>query len=162
MLTYLIMGGPLMIAIGLCSIAAGAFSIIQWLRFLEASDTSSKPISEIKQSIRRRDWARALQLTGQSDHPFLKPWHAGFRLLIEGKSDLKDIEETISIEGARTIAQLESALKPLGALTAVLPMLGFLGTIFGLIISFHHWEQMGAQVSISGLAGGIYQAMITT
>ena len=162
MLIYLIKGGPLMIAIGLCSIAAGALAIVQWLRLLEMSDHTSKHVVEIAQAIQKRDWASAVQISDQYDHPFLKPWRAGFILLIEGKSDLRDIEETVSIEGTKMIAQLESALRQLGALTAILPMLGFLGTILGLIISFEAWEQMGAQVSISALAGGIYQAMITT
>ncbi|MBI4395274.1 MAG: MotA/TolQ/ExbB proton channel family protein [Candidatus Omnitrophica bacterium] len=162
MLEYLVKGGPVMILIGLASVIALALVIIQWLRFLEISDKNSKPTIEIIHAIKKRDWMRAFELTRQFDHPFLKSWHVGFKLLTEGKHDLKDIEEAVSIEGAKTIAKLESALKPLGALTATLPMLGFLGTILGLIVSFRYWEQMGAQVSISGLAAGIYQAMITT
>ncbi len=162
MFAYLIKGGPLMIAIAIASIAAGALAIIEWLRLIEASDKSARPIAEIKQSVRKRDWLRALELVQQSDHPFLKPWRAGFKLLTEGKHDLRDIEDAVSIEGAKIVVELESALKPLGALTATLPMLGFLGTILGLILSFQNWEQMGAHVSISGLASGIYQAMITT
>lgn len=151
-----------MIAIGLCSIAAGALSIIQWLRLLETSDNTLKPVNEMAQAIQKREWAQAVQIAEQYDHPFLKPWCAGLLLFIEGKSDLRDIEEAVSIEGTKMITKLESALHQLGALTAVLPMLGFLGTILGLIISFETWEQMGAQVSISALASGIYQAMITT
>ena len=151
-----------MIPIGLCSIAAGAFCVIQWLRLKKTSQDSSKAIAEITKSIQNRDWASALRICEHHDHPFFIPWRACFGLLIEGKSDLRDIEEAVTIEGSKMIAQLESPLKPLAAITTVLPMLGFLGTIVGLIISFQNWEQMGAHVSIGRLASGIYQAMITT
>ena len=151
-----------MIAIGLCSVAAGSFSISQWLRLRQVSQNKSHSIAEIARSVQKKDWARALRISEKHDHPFLKTWRVGFLLLKEGKSDLRDIEEIVTIEGAKTIAQLESALKPLGAMATILPMLGFLGTILGLIVSFQNWEQMGAQVSIGALAGGIYQAMITT
>ena len=42
------------------------------------------------------------------------------------------------------------------------PMLGFLGTIVGLMKAFMTWERMGEQITINMLAGGIYEAMITT
>ena len=162
MLDYLIKGGPVMIPIVLCSIAAGTLTIIQWLRIWEASQNHSDAWNQIRQSIQRRDWHRALQIIDQYDHPFLNAWRTGFSLLAEGKNNLHDIQETVSIECEKTIVQLESALTPLGAIASVLPMLGFLGTIIGLILSFQSWEQMGTQVSINALSGGIYQAMITT
>lgn len=42
------------------------------------------------------------------------------------------------------------------------PMLGFLGTIVGLIEAFMTWEQLGTNITVSALAAGIYEAMITT
>lgn len=162
MLFYLTRGGPILIVIGLCSVVAGALSILQWLRLRNASKNRSKQWPEIAKSIQKRDWASALRTCESDGHPFSLPWRSCFALLIEGKSDLRDIEETVTIQGSKMIAELEAPLKPLAALTTILPMLGFLGTIMGLIASFQNWEQMGAQVSISRLASGIYQAMITT
>ncbi len=162
MVTYLIKGGPIMIPIVLCSVAAGAFVVIAWARLKEASKNPGRTIYEINQAIQQRNWAKVTQILNQTAHPFLQSWQAGFHLLIEGKSDLRNIEETVAIEGSKTLAQLESPLKKLGALITILPMLGFLGTIMGLIMSFETWERLGSQVSISQLAGGIYQAMITT
>ncbi len=161
MLTYFLRGGPVMWPILMCSIAAGTISIIIWFRLWQANHLKF-PMNELKYAIYRKNWSGALQISRQYEHPFLNPLRTGFYLLVEGKSDLHDIEEAVSVEGAKTIAHFESALNTLGALIMVLPMLGFLGTILGLIISFENWEQMGAQVSISVLAGGIYQAMITT
>ena len=72
MIAYLIKGGPLMIFIGLFSFLAGTFVIIEWLRIREASQNSSKIFSELAQSIQKRDWADAIQISGRYNHPFLK------------------------------------------------------------------------------------------
>ena len=162
MFTYLTQGGPVMIPIVITSIAAGALVMIEWSRIREASRNPKKEIAQIESCVKEWNWTEALKLCEHSDHSFVKPWREGFSLLTGGKSDLQDIQEAVSLEGDKMISELESALKPLGALITILPMLGFLGTILGLLVSFHNWEQMGAHVSISSLAGGIYQAMITT
>ena len=162
MITYIIKGGPIMVPIILSSIAAGAFVVIAWQRLREASKHQKETIAVIELADQKRAWPTILEILSQTTHPFLKSWQAGFHLLTEGKSDLRDIEETVSLESAKYIFELEFPIKALGALTGTLTMLGFLGTIVGLIISFQTWERMGAQVSISQLSGGIYQAMITT
>ena len=64
--------------------------------------------------------------------------------------------------GGDVVAALESYLGVLAAVIGVAPMLGFLGTIIGLIRAFMSWEVMGDQITINILAGGIYEAMITT
>lgn len=64
--------------------------------------------------------------------------------------------------GGEVVARLESYLNVLAAIVGVAPMLGFLGTIIGLIRAFRSWEAMGDQITINMLAGGIYEAMLTT
>lgn len=64
--------------------------------------------------------------------------------------------------GGDVIASLESYMSALATIVGVEPMLGFLGTIIGLIQAFMNWESMGERITINALAGGIYQAMITT
>ena len=65
-------------------------------------------------------------------------------------------------EGDEQIQYLERYLGALIIIIGVEPMLGFLGTIVGLIKAFMAWEQLGANITLSALASGIYQAMITT
>jgi len=64
--------------------------------------------------------------------------------------------------GGDIVARLESYMGALATIIGVEPMLGFLGTIVGLIQAFMQWESMGDKITINVLAGGIYQAMITT
>jgi biopolymer transport protein ExbB len=65
-------------------------------------------------------------------------------------------------EGEEQIQYLEQYLGALLIIIGVEPMLGFLGTIIGLIRAFMAWEQLGSNITVSALASGIYQAMITT
>ena len=64
--------------------------------------------------------------------------------------------------GGDVVAELESYMNALATVIGVEPMLGFLGTIVGLIKAFMNWETMGERITINVLAGGIYEAMITT
>jgi biopolymer transport protein ExbB len=65
-------------------------------------------------------------------------------------------------EGDEKVRYLEQYLGALIIIIGVEPMLGFLGTIVGLIQAFMAWEQLGSNITVGALAAGIYQAMITT
>ena len=65
-------------------------------------------------------------------------------------------------EGDEQVQHMERYLGALIIIIGVEPMLGFLGTIVGLIQAFMTWEQLGINITVSALAAGIYQAMITT
>jgi len=73
-----------------------------------------------------------------------------------------DLTRRLERAGGDVIAGLEAYMGALATIIGVEPMLGFLGTIVGLIQAFMQWETMGDQITINALAGGIYQAMITT
>jgi len=159
---YLIRGGPILVVIGILSVMGGALVFIQWFRLHQAERRRGKPLEELARLLRKREWFEARRTLDQHGHPFLAPWRKCILLLIEGNGEFQDIQESVSIEANRLIAELESALVPLGTITMILPMVGFLGTVMGLIGSFRQWELVGVHVSLSALAGGIYQAMITT
>ncbi len=72
------------------------------------------------------------------------------------------LERMLEREGGEQIRRLERRLPGLLVIIGVEPMLGFLGTIVGLIKAFMDWEALGANITVSTLAAGIYQAMITT
>jgi biopolymer transport protein ExbB len=73
-----------------------------------------------------------------------------------------EIEGMMEREGDEQVQHMERYLGALIIIIGVEPMLGFLGTIVGLIQAFMTWEQLGINITVSALAAGIYQAMITT
>jgi biopolymer transport protein ExbB len=74
----------------------------------------------------------------------------------------EELEKMLEREGDEQIHDLERYLGGLIVIIGVEPMLGFLGTIVGLIKAFMAWEQLGSNITVGALAAGIYQAMITT
>lgn len=75
---------------------------------------------------------------------------------------LKDIEVSIENAGKLEVYKLEKGLSVLATISGAAPMLGFLGTVIGMIVTFHTMKISGAGVEISQLSGGIMQAMVTT
>lgn len=72
------------------------------------------------------------------------------------------LEKVLEQVGNNQIHRLERYLGFLATIIAIEPLLGFLGTITGLIRAFMSWEHAGANITVNALAGGIYEAMITT
>ncbi len=72
------------------------------------------------------------------------------------------LEKLLERVGNHEVKKLEKRLGGLVSIVGISPLLGFLGTITGLIRAFMAWEKMGNDVTVSALASGIYEAMITT
>ncbi|MCC6839662.1 MAG: MotA/TolQ/ExbB proton channel family protein [Flavobacteriales bacterium] len=75
---------------------------------------------------------------------------------------LKDIEVSIENAGKLEVYKLEKGLSVLATIAGAAPMLGFLGTVIGMVVTFHTIEVSGAGVEVSQLSGGMMQAMVTT
>ena len=75
---------------------------------------------------------------------------------------LTDINAAIENVGKLEIAKLEKNIAVLATVAGAAPMLGFLGTVIGMVRAFYNMSMAGPNIDISLLAGGIYEAMITT
>ncbi len=71
-------------------------------------------------------------------------------------------DEILFREGSMAIAQLERRLRALSLVAQVSPLLGLLGTVTGMIQAFQRIQEMGGQINIEALAGGIWEALLTT
>jgi motA/tolQ/exbB proton channel len=88
------------------------------------------------------------------------------RLIEKGVSrigkPLEDINKAIENAGTLEVYQLEKNTAILASIAGAGPMIGFLGTVVGMIMSFHEMASAGGQAEMGALAGGIYTAMATT
>ncbi len=157
--SMIVKGGLVMIPILLGSVLALTVVIERALALWRIREDLPRLAGEVFHWVRRREFAKALELCAESRHPI-----AGlFRLAILGRSQKREkVEAAMEREGEARIRRLESGLGALLVIVGVEPMLGFLGTIIGLIQSFMAWEKAGNDITVSVLASGIYQAMITT
>ena len=75
---------------------------------------------------------------------------------------LSDIQASVENTGNAEIARLEKGLPMLATIAGGAPMIGFLGTVIGMVQAFFNMYTAGSNVDISTLSGGIFTAMITT
>lgn len=75
---------------------------------------------------------------------------------------LSDIAAAIENVGKLEVYRLEKSLSTLATVAGAAPMIGFLGTVIGMIVTFHQMKISGQGVEIDALSGGIMQAMVTT
>ncbi len=115
---------------------------------------------KIFREIKNNKLSEALQLCEKNIY---FPIAAILKIGIERRSLAPErLEKVLEQVGNNQIHKLEKYLGFLATIIAIEPLLGFLGTITGLIRAFMSWEHAGANITVNALAGGIYQAMITT
>lgn len=148
-----------MIPIILGSIVALAIVINRINYFLSLKMDVDAFIDKIHSLVRKNDIDQAVKECGSEKHPVAKVLQAGLENI---HKDRVGIERAMERSGALEIAEAEKYMLLLVIIIGVEPMLGFLGTILGLIQSFMAWEQLAGAVTVNFLAAGIYQAMITT
>ena len=75
---------------------------------------------------------------------------------------MKDISSAIENQGKLEVYVLEKNLANLATIAGAAPMIGFLGTVIGMIVAFHEMASSGGNIDIEMLSKGIYTAMVTT
>jgi biopolymer transport protein ExbB len=159
MWTLVVKGGPVMVPIIALSIVA--LAIILERLWVLAKIRLNLPLfaQEILLLVQRGQFQKAISRCREVKHPIGRVLTLG---VAERNRPREVLERMMEREGEEQIEHLERNLGALIVIIGVEPMLGFLGTIVGLIKAFMSWEQLGANVTVNSLAGGIYQAMITT
>jgi biopolymer transport protein ExbB len=155
----IIQGGWVMIPIILGSVLALAFVLERVWFFISIRTDVAKFASEMASLLRTGHAADAIELCHKTKHPIARVFEAGLSHVQE-ESD--EIERVMEREGNRQIGRVEKNLNYLVVIIGIEPLLGFLGTILGLIQAFMAWEKFSTSVTVANLAAGIYQAMITT
>ncbi len=157
--TMIYKGGIIMIPIILGSVIALAIVINRINYFLSIKMDLDSFIDKIHSLVRADKIDQAVSECSAVKHPLGKVFRAGLENI---HKDRTGIERSMERSGTMEIAEAEKFMLLLVIIVGVEPMLGFLGTIMGLIQSFMAWEKLAGAVTVDFLAAGIYQAMITT
>lgn len=152
-------GQIIMLVLFMLSIAAVYIFIERFNAIKRANKIDANFINNIKDHVShgRLDAARAL--CQSHDTPVARMIQKGISRI--GKP-LKDISSAIENTGKLEVSRLEKNLASLATIAGAAPMIGFLGTVIGMILAFHEMAAAGGQIDIEMLAEGIYTAMTTT
>ena len=152
-------GGWIMAILGLLSIIAIYIFIERYLTIVKASREDKNFMNNIRDFIHNGRLDSALALCKNNESPIARMIEKG---LIRIGRPLNDINTAIENVGKLEVSRMEKNIAGLATISGVGPMLGFLGTVIGMIIAFYDMSMAGNNIDIALLSSGIYQAMITT
>jgi biopolymer transport protein ExbB len=151
-------GGPFMWPILLMAAFGLAFIIERYIHFARAKLSSREFMDQISRTIATGDMKAVEDLCESKDNKISRIITKGLQLKNLG---YERVEKTFSVVASIEIASLERGLSVLSALGNIVPMLGFLGTVSGMINAFSEIAKAD-QVKASLVAGGIQEALLTT
>jgi biopolymer transport protein ExbB len=159
LLDFAIKGGWVMIPIVLLSFVAAYIFIERYYVIRKATREDQNFMNRIKDYIHDGKLEAAMALCRSTASPSARMIEKGVSRL--GRP-LQDIQTAIENVGKLEISKLEKSFPTLATITGAEPMLGFLGTVIGMVQSFYAMSAAGNNIEVSLLSDGIYTALITT
>ena len=159
LLDVMLRGGVIMWLILICFLVSVAVVVDRILVLRRASVDYREFMTKFRSLYRRGDPAGVLAFCSQKNVPVANVIRRG--ILKQGHGQ-QQVREAIEGAGREEIFRLECRLSFLASIAAVAPMLGFLGTVIGLITAFHSIDAHGASAGAGTLAGGVWQALLPT
>ena len=153
------LGGALMWVLLALSIVAVYIIGKKWWTIAKASKVDKDFMNDIRDYINDGKLKSAVTLCRKVDNPVARMIETGIGRL--GRP-MNEIQAAIENTGNIEVARLEKGLPVLASIAGGAPMIGFLGTVLGMVRAFFNMSTAGSNIDISLLSGGIYTAMITT
>jgi biopolymer transport protein ExbB len=155
---WFVRGGPIMYPILACSII-GLAVFLERIAFLRRKHLlPDRFVRGVTRAWQRGEFEVAWRLCQQQDIPLARMLRAGLRKVKEGP---QEVERAIEVAGSHEAGVLDTNLRFLGAISNIAPMLGFLGTVTGLITAFNVIAVQGTG-DPKLMADGVSEALITT
>lgn len=152
-------GGWIMIVLAVLSLAAIYIFVERFIAIRHAGHDDKLFMDRIRDYIKNNDVKSAVNFCRVTNTAAARIMERGISRLGKPAAEIQTaIENTANLE----IATMEKRLPVLATIAGGAPMIGFLGTVIGMVEAFWQMSNAGGNIDISLLSGGIYQAMITT
>ena len=158
MVHYFLEGGAFMWPILITLLFGLAFVIERAYSLMMSAVDSQTFFETVSQSIKENGADAAVKVCGETEGPVAAIFYAGLSKMSRG---LAEVEKAIQNAGAIEMAFLEKNMIWLNAVITIAPMLGFTGTVVGMIAAFDAIKAAN-DISPAVVAGGISQALLTT
>ena len=155
-------GGVVMYILLALSILALAIIVLKIFHFMRAQLRRLDFVEDVISHLAQGDVKEAQRLLGGHMNPVARVMEKTVEMAFEPGLSAKDRDAEIGRVGSGEVRRLESYLGSLEIIASLSPLLGLLGTVLGMIRAFVGLERAGAQVDPTILAGGIWEALLTT
>ena len=159
-LSMLQQGGPVLALIAICALIAAFIFIWKWFEFYRAQMDVNEIVTGLTNVLRRDGMIEAITLCDNSPGPVPRVLSSAIRAYKEGD----DIRDALATQTLIEVPRLESRLNILATLAYVMPLLGLLGTVLGLVDSFQTITANpdAAITTLPELSKGVYKALLCT
>jgi biopolymer transport protein ExbB len=154
-------GGWMMYPLVLCSLVAVGVIIAKFWTLWIAHSGTARVLREVEEATIEGDVDAAIEIARATPGPTAAILLAGLRRIKNGKMMAGELEAAVATTGTIELSFLERGLVILATIANVAPLMGFLGTVAGMILAFASIEQAGT-VDATLVAGGIKVALLTT
>lgn len=158
-LDILMQGGFLMIPLFILSIVTIYVAAERWRTIENNQMDVNQTLNAVETLLKSGSQQRAIQYCEEYPKPLARILKAGIQKL--GRP-IRDIEDSIKNAGKKEIFYLEKRMDWLATIAGIAPLIGFTGTVTGMIRAFMDLQSLEGNVNPSVLAGGIWEALITT
>lgn len=152
-------GGPIMIPIVLLSFIAVFIFFDRYIAIRKAGKVDTQLMDRVREYILDGKIDSAFNLCRSDNTPTARMIEKGLSRIGRPMADVTTAIENV---GNLEVYKLEKGLPVLASVAGGAPMLGFLGTVTGMISAFYDMANAGNNINITLLSSGIYQAMVTT
>lgn len=159
LLSIFLKGGWIMYFILICSIIALAVIIEKFIVLRKAKVNVPAFLIKIRAMLKKKDIEGAINFCLQERTPVSNIVRKGLKKFRFGH---QRVVEAIESAGRQEIGRLEKGLSILATISGIAPLLGFLGTVTGMIGAFMKIQELQGSANPADLAGGIWEALITT
>ncbi len=159
MFDLLAKGGVLVIPILLCSVIALAIFVERLIRFSKINNHGTDLALKTVQMLKEGDEKHLQDMLLKSNSPMGRVLLHAVEVIDQDRDTLETVISNSTDEEVRSLSRYVQALATMGNIA---PLLGLLGTVFGMIKAFMVIQEMGGKVNAAVLAGGIWEAMLTT
>ncbi len=159
LLETLVLGGWIMVPIFLLSILA-IYLFVERIVTIRRAKTDPEAITQrVRDYVQAGDVRGAMGFCESQDKPITRILRHGLERL--GRP-ISEIQDAVQAQGKHEAFELEKRTELLASIAGIAPMLGFLGTVTGMIRAFQEIQNLQGNVNPSVLAGGIWEALMTT
>ena len=152
-------GGFVMYPILACSVIAMAIAIEKFIVIRKSKINVPAFSIKIRGILKKKDIAGAMGYCMEEKSPISNIIRRGLKKIKFGR---RRVQEAIEVAGKQEISKLEKGLSTLATVAGAAPMLGFLGTVTGMIGAFMKIQELQGSASPADLASGIWEALLTT
>lgn len=159
LLSIFLKGGWIMYLILACSVLGVAIIVEKYIVLKKAKVNVPAFLIKIRTMVKRKDIVGAIGFCMQEKSPVSNIVKKGLKKFRFGH---QRVVESIESAGRQEISKLEKGLPILATISGIAPLMGFLGTVTGMITAFMKIQELQGSANPADLAGGIWEALITT